>query len=143
MSPLIEVSPLVHVVIEALVLIVFCPVLIMVNRSQAVRLRGAAKRAEELQADLQDLRDEKIATTAQMAILSEHETQFHEMKRDHDTIALYLRQHYGEEIAAGNHNGRPLGEVITAYLGRERDEKARKTTAGQSERPGFGKGGYR
>lgn len=60
------------------------------------------------------------ADTTRIRMLAEQLKGFELMKTDTDTIALFLRDRYKEEIQLGYHANRQLGEVVIGYLGKER-----------------------
>ena len=61
------------------------------------------------------------AMKAQAAQIKANLDAYQQARKDQDKIALYLGEHYADEIKRGKHNGMTFAEVIIMYLSRERD----------------------
>lgn len=66
------------------------------------------------------LEEENNRLSAMVAQMSGRIRQQEETEELSTTVALFLREHYQEEIRRGLHAGKNLGEIVTHYLGRER-----------------------
>lgn len=82
------------------------------------KLLGRDKQAEVAKEDIPSILDSLAVQAAQ---LSARMDEYRTLKRDADQIALYLRNNYADEIRQGKHTGLSLGDVVTMYLGRERE----------------------
>lgn len=74
-----------------------------------------------LRRDVIDLRSNQGALLkSEVDEIATVRAQHRNMMDEQNDIALFLREHYKDDIALGQHNGMTLVQVVTKYLGRER-----------------------
>ena len=89
------------------------------NAKLRERMKDLDGQIERLQAGRTILPHEEEANAAMAR-------DFEAMRKEQNAIALFLREHYHEEISLGLHNGRSLSDIICAYLGQLKTLRAKR-----------------
>jgi hypothetical protein len=75
---------------------------------------------EGLRKDVKELRGNKALLDSEVEEIARLRVEHLQMQDDINKLALFLRDHYKNEIALGQHLGVSLVDVVSRYLGRER-----------------------
>lgn len=76
---------------------------------------------QSLNTDLDQYRRNHALTDAEIAEIAKIREENRSMKMELDELAVFVREHYAQEIALGQHNVfRSLTDCIKYYLGKER-----------------------
>lgn len=73
-----------------------------------------------LKKDVTELRSNRALLTSEVEEIAKIRAEHRAMMDRENELALFLREHYKDEIALGQHGGMTLVQVVQRYLGRER-----------------------
>lgn len=91
------------------------------------------ERLKDLDAQIQRLQSSRLIAPHEEEANRELREQFEAMRAEQNTVALFLREHYAAEIAAGFHGDRPFSEIINGYLAELKALKTQRTKPGWFE----------
>lgn len=89
-------------------------------------LRAANERIADLSGQIKQHGESRVIAPYEEEAIREQARGFNAMNDQQNEIAKYLREHYAQEIARGEHAGMTLVEVLKRYLSRERQFSASK-----------------
>lgn len=89
-------------------------------RTLRSELRAANERIADLSGQIKQHGESRVIAPYEEEAIREQARAFNAMNDQQNEIAKYLRTHYAQEIARGDHSGISLAEVIKRYLSRER-----------------------
>lgn len=73
-----------------------------------------------LRKDVKELRSNRALLTSEVEEIARIRAEHISMSEQQNELALFLREHYKDEIGLGQHGGMTLVQVLVKYLGRER-----------------------